>query len=172
VKKTAFLAGFVMLIVATMPAVAATSVANLKGTYNFYVLNVKAQTTGQCIAQPNGTCAQINYVESITQQVSAGTIYFDGTGKVVEFTSFGQSGGNGGPVLNKNYGPYKVSGFNASFTLTGIVNGGKTCGAVSNPCPVVTLSMGSFINNVASTALILINNTGGSGPLVGAANLQ
>ncbi len=76
-------------------------------------------------------------------------------------------------MLNQNYGPYVVSGFTASFTLTGVEVGGETCGSSTNPCPVITLSLGSFNSaKVAATVLMQISNTGDSLPLFGVATLQ
>jgi len=148
-KLRSSLATLVVLLATGFPAVAATSVASLKGIYNFQITNVTS---------PNA---------------SVGTLFFNGTGTTVEFKSFTSYNGSGGPVIGQNYGPYVVSGFTASFTITGIVVHGVVCGSPTDPCPVLTLSLGSFnSSNVATTALVGIFNTGDVVPPLGIANLQ
>ncbi len=148
-KLRSLLSALVVLLATVFPAVAATSVASLKGTYNFQITNVNSPS------------------------LSVGTIEFDGTGKGVVFKSFTEYNGSVGPVVGQNYGPYVVSGFTASFTITGIEVNGVICGGSTEPCPVLTLSLGSFnSSNVATTGLILVENTGDTVPPSGIASLQ
>ncbi len=148
-KLRSSLSALVVLLATVFPAVAATSVASLKGTYNFQITNVNS---------PN---------------LSVGTIEFDGTGKEVVFKSFTEYNGSGGPVVGQNYGPYVVSGFTASFTITGIEINGVLCGGSTEPCPVFTMSLGNFnSSNVATTVLILLDDTGDTVPPSGVASLQ
>lgn len=148
-KVRSSLAALVALLATVFPAVAATSVASLKGIYNFQITNVNSPSA------------------------SVGTLFFNGTGTTVEFKSFTQYNGSGGPVIGQNYGPYTVSGFTATFTITGVEVHGVICGSATDPCPVLTLSLGSFNpSNVATTLLIGIFNTGDLVPPLGVANLQ
>src|ERR1700674_638878 len=167
------LATMILLLLALVPAFAATSVASLKGTYNFQVFNVKGEYGYYCAPGVSGNCpwhnitngqcpyTNGNVCENIyVQDLSVGTIWFSGAG-TVKFLTFADGLGDGGPPVNVDY-TYNVSGYTASFTLTGIKNGGAVCKAgTSNPCPVVTFSFGNLSSaGVAQTALILITNTG------------
>jgi hypothetical protein len=148
-KLRTALAASIMLLATVFPAGAATSAASLKGTYNFQIINVSSP------------------------DASVGTLFFDGTGKIVEFKSFTQYNGSGGPVIGQNYGPYTVSGVTGTFTITGVTVHGVICGSATDPCPVLTLSLGSFnASNVAGTVLIGIFNTGDTVPPLGVGNLQ
>jgi hypothetical protein len=168
---------FALLVPASF---AATSLASLNGTYNFQVSDVKGVYGYYCGAGQNGNCpwhtlgngaqcpAKVNCQTQYTQDVSVGTLNFNGKG-TVKFLTFADSLGDGGPKVNVAY-TYKVSGFAASFVLTGITNGGKVCSGTtgSNPCPIVTVSLGGFNSaGVAVTNLLLITNTGDIGKAMG-----
>jgi len=152
-----------MLLMSLMivPAVAATSVASLNGTYNFQLVQSNTGSTQTCENVQSGTgkvCFNLP-----TLQITTGTISFNGKGSAT-FLSCSSCSGKGGPVVGHAYS-YTVSGFVSN--INGVPNGNGTNAAIA-------LSLGSFnTSGVATTALILITNTGGSSSaMTGSANLQ
>jgi hypothetical protein len=179
--KTLKLFSLLALMLALLSsAFAATSVASLNGTYNFQVPNVRGVYGYYCGAGQSGNCpwhtlgngaqcpANTNCQTQYVEDLAVGTLNFNGKG-TVKFLTFTDYIGGGGPKVNVAY-TYTVSGFTASFVLTGITNGGKVCVGTtgSNPCPIVTVSLGNFNSaGVAVTNLLLITNTGDIGKAMG-----
>jgi hypothetical protein len=154
------LALMLLMLATILPAVAATSVASLNGTYNFQLLQYSTNGSQTCEPVQGGSGGSVCFdVPSV--QIMAGTISFDGKGSAT-FESCSNCNSKGGPAIGHPY-TYTVSGFVAN--INGIPNGKGANAAMA-------LSLGSFNSaGVATTALILITNTGNS-PLAGAANLQ
>jgi len=151
-----------LLLVAMAPAVAATSVASLNGTYNFQLLQYSTNSSQTCASVQGGSGGSVCFDLS-SVQITTGTISFNGKGSAT-FLSCSSCNGKGGPVIGHAY-TYTVSGFVAN--IDGVPNGKGANAAIA-------LSLGSLNSSgVATTALILITNTGGSNsPMAGAANLQ
>lgn len=157
------LAATVLMLMTMAPAFAATSVASLNGTYNFQLLQYSQNSSSTCEPVTGGTGGgNVCFVLS-SVQITTGTISFNGKGAAT-FLSCSSCNGKGGPTIGHAY-TYTVSGFVAN--IDGVPNGKGANAAIA-------LSLGSFNSaNVATTALILITNTGGSSsPMAGAANLQ
>jgi len=175
-KKIALLVILAATVLAmASPSFAATSVASLNGTYNFQVFNVKSQygyycapgQTGNCPWHNlgNGACPKNYNCQNIfVQDVSVGTLYFNGKGGG-EFLSFADSQGGSGPKLNTVY-TYKVSGFTATMVIPAADAGGGSS-------PTVTISLGDFNSaGVAQAVVLLVTNTGSNSALGGVAVLQ
>ena len=155
------IAAITLMLAAALPAVAAApTVASLKGTYNFQVFNVKNLYGYYCAPGQSGNCPwhtisnggcpftgnNSNVCQNIyVQDMTVGTLLFSGTGGVAFKTMASSNPGDGGPPLNVVYA-YKVSGFTASFTITGVTNGGKVC---SEP-PAQTHALWSHFPSVTS----------------------
>jgi len=155
--KKVLIAGLFMLF-AMAPAFA-TSVASLNGTYNFQLVQSSTSSTQTCANVQSGTgkvCFNLPTVE-----ITTGTISFNGKGSAT-FLTCSSCDGKGGPVIGHAYA-YTVSGYVAN--INGVPNGnGSNC--------AIAFSLGSFnTSGVATTALILVTNSGNS-PMMGSANLR
>jgi hypothetical protein len=156
------LGAMLLMLMMIVPAVAATSVASLNGTYNFQLLQYSPNSSQTCESVQGGSGGSVCFdLSSI--QITTGTISFNGKGSAT-FLSCSSCNGKGGPVIGHAYA-YTVSGFVAN--VDGVPNGKGANAAIA-------LSLGSFNSSgVATTALILITNTGGSSSaMTGSANLQ
>ena len=162
--KLKLFAVFALLLASVFPAMAATSVASIKGTYSFQVIGVTQQygywsTTGAWVNVSNGKCpAKTNCNNEAFAKITVGTTSFDGKGnaKFLSFKNYGP-GNSGGPVMGTPY-PYKVSGFFGTLTIPGPHGG------------TVSLSLGSFNSaNVAAVMQFFIPDTQ---PSIGTAILQ
>jgi hypothetical protein len=85
------------LLLAASMSFAATSVASVKGIYNFEIGGVTTNAKGQAV-----------------QQTNYGTVSFDGKGHVTFLSITSVNGGKGGPVKGSVW-PYAVSGFNGAL---------------------------------------------------------
>ena len=160
--KLRMFAVIALLLASVFPAMAATSVASLKGTYSFQVIGVTEQYgyyTGNTWTNVNGNCPKnANCYNEVFSKITVGTMSFDGRGnaKFLSFKNYGPNGG-GGPVIGTSY-PYKVSGYFGTLTIPGPKGG------------TVSLSLGSFNSaNIASVVQLLIPDTQ---PMQGSAILQ
>ena len=154
-KKTALVA-LLASVLALAPASFATSLASVKGVYNFQLAgfsNENGYYSGSTWVQVNGSCPTNQHcsVQAIPK-LSYGTISFDGAGHV-KFLSI-TGGGSGGPTTGSVWA-YSVSGFNGAM-------GTATDGAY--------LMLGSF--NSAGVATVVTMRTAGNNPSTGVATLQ
>jgi hypothetical protein len=155
---------FVILMAAVLAipstSFAATSVASLKGVYNFQIAgltNENGYYTGSTWHQVNGNCPQgESCLVQAFSQLAYGTLSFDGKGHAtfLSITHVNGGGGGGGPV-NGTVWAYSVSGF------------GGAVGSASNGA---YLTLGSF--NSANIATVVTIRTAGNNPQTGVATLQ
>ena len=161
--KLRMFAVIALLLASVFPAMAATSVASIKGTYSFQVIGVSQQwgyykgnnwvnINGNCPnPQKNGGCINLSFAK-----ITVGTLSFDGKG-AAKFLAFKSTNTGGGPKVGVSY-PYKVSGYTGTLTITGS-NGGT-----------VSLSLGSFNSgNVATVIQFFVPD---NQPSIGTAILQ
>jgi len=187
-KKAVFASLLLMLLVtAAIPAVAATSAANLKGTYNIQFTTVNnyygyhvcpgpgdcnwVPVSGQC--PPGETCESQAFPKTRT-----GTLYFDGKGHATFKTfatyepgcgSLSGCASNSPFVIGEAY-EYSVSGFTANLTIPA----GSTSEAIT-----IVFSLGSFNSSgIPTVLLVLVPEVSGAGDqsghnlFTGVANLQ
>jgi len=158
-KKTAMFVMLVAIVLATAStSFAATSVASLKGVYNFQLggfANENGYYSGSTWVQVNGACPKgENCFVQAFPRLTYGTISFDGAGHAT-FTSIASvNGGSGGPTKGTVWA-YSVSGFNGAL-------GSATNGAY--------LTLGSF--NAAGVATVVTIRTADTNPETGVATLQ
>jgi hypothetical protein len=140
---------------------ASTSLASLKGTYNFQVIGVQNEygyykpNSNTFVIISNGKCpAKTTCLWGAVEKLTVGTISFNGAGKATFLSVASYNEGTGGPVKGTVW-PYSVSGFNGYLGPAG--NG-------------AALSLGSFNSgNVATVVLFLTTDTV---PSTGIATLQ
>ena len=157
--KKAMMAGMVIAAVLTVASTSfATSVASIKGVYNFQVSGINNQNgyySGSTWIQVNGNCPanQHCFVQAFPQ-LTYGTLSFDGLGHATFLTVGGVNNGSGGPKAGSVW-PYSVSGFN---------------GAIGTSSNGAYLTLGSF--NSAGVATVVTIRTAGNYPSTGVATLQ
>jgi hypothetical protein len=158
-KKT-ILFGMVMatILATTSTGFAATSVANLKGVYNFQIAGFSNQNgyySGSTWVPVNGSCPtnQHCFVQAVPK-LAYGTISFDGLGHATFLSITGVNNGSGGPTKGTVW-PYSVSGLNGAL-------GSATQGAY--------LTLGSF--NAGWIATVVTIRTADNNPMTGVATLQ
>lgn len=157
-KKAALFLNLIAVLAIASTSFAATSVASLKGVYNFQLSgfsNENGYYSGSTWVQVNGTCPSTQHC--FTQafpRLTYGTISFDGAGHAT-FTSIASvNGGSGGPTKGTVWA-YSVSGFNGAL-------GSATNGAY--------LTLGSF--NTAGVATVVTIRTADNNPETGVAVLE
>ena len=155
-RFTAVLA-LILMLAAVVPAVAATSVASLKGTYAFQISGVSNQY-GYYVSnvwhQVNTCPAKTNCQNQAFPKLTVGTISFNGAGKATFLSITQYNQGSGGPVKGTVW-PYTVSGFNGLLGTTG--NG-------------ASLTLGAF--NAAGHAMVVQFLTIDKQPMAGTAILE
>jgi hypothetical protein len=154
-KKTTLLVVAVVLTLASTSF--ATSVASLKGVYNFQVsgvYNTYGYFSGNTWVPVSGNCpaGQKCFVAAFAKY-TYGTISFDGAGHAT-FLSVAGDTGSDGPTKGSVWA-YSVSGFNGAI-------GGSANGAY--------LTLGSF--NAADVATVVTIRTADANPSLGVATLQ
>ena len=155
-RFTAVLA-LILMLAAVVPAVAATSVASLKGTYAFQISGV-ANQYGYYVSnvwhQVNTCPAKTNCQNQAFPKLTVGTISFNGAGKATFLSITQYNQGSGGPVKGTVW-PYTVSGFNG---LLGTIGNGAS------------LTLGAF--NAAGHAMVVQFLTIDKQPMAGTAILE
>lgn len=154
-KKTS-LAVLIATVLALASTSFATSVASVKGVYNFQLSgfsNENGYYSGSTWVQVNGSCPtnQHCFVQAIPK-LTYGTLSFDGAGHAKFLSIVG--GGSGGPTTGAVWA-YSVSGFN---------------GAIGTATDGAYLTLGSF--NSAGVATVVTMRTAGNNPNTGVATLQ
>lgn len=154
-KKAAL---FLALVLGMASTSFATSVASIKGVYNFQLAGFRNETgyySGSTWVQVTSTCPTNEHC--FTQafpKLNYGTISFDGLGHATFLSITSVNSGSGGPVKGTVWA-YSVSGFNGAL-------GSATDGAY--------LTLGSF--NSAGVATVVTIRTSDSNPETGVATLQ
>ncbi|MGA8150561.1 MAG: hypothetical protein WB952_06405 [Terriglobales bacterium] len=157
-KAALFLMLMATVLVTAATSFAATSVASLKGVYNFQVAgfsNENGYYSGSTWVVVTGTCPTNQHC--FTQafpRLTYGTLSFDGAGHATFTSVTGVNQGSGGPTKGAVWA-YSVSGFNGAL-------GTATNGAY--------LTLGSF--NSAGVATVVTIRTAGGNPNTGVATLQ
>jgi hypothetical protein len=151
-----------VILMATVLAMAstsfATSVASIKGVYNFQLAGFTNETgyySGSTWIKITTTCPTNQHC--FTQafpKLNYGTISFDGAGHATFLSITSVNNGSGGPVKGTVWA-YSVSGFNGAL-------GSATNGAY--------LTLGSF--NSAGVATVVTIRTADSNPETGVMTLQ
>jgi len=153
----------VALIVVVVVAVctasfAGTSVASIKGPYNFQLSGVRnffGYYNGGTFVPVSGACPSNQHCQSQAfATVFTGVVSFDGQGHVTFVSVSSVNGGGGSPDAGAVW-VYDVSGYNGAMT------GGQGS---------LYLTLGSF--NSAGVATVLTLRTGNGNPLTGVATLQ
>ncbi len=152
-KKTALF--LILMTMVLVTASSATSVASLKGTYAFQLLDVNNE-----FGYYNGstwvsvtTCPTNQHCSNQAfSKVSYGTVSFDGLGHVKFLTI--SNGGSHGPTVGTVWG-YSVSGFN---------------GAMGTSANGAYLTLGNF--NTAGVAQTVLMRTVDTNPSTGTLLLQ
>jgi hypothetical protein len=158
-KKTTLVATLVAMMLAVVSTgLAATSVASLKGVYNFQVAGISNEYgyySGSTWVQVSGACPKGDscFVQAFPR-LTYGTISFDGLGHATFLSVATVNSGSGGPTKGSVWA-YSVSGFNGAL-------GSATNGAY--------LTLGSF--NAAGIATVVTIRTADSNPDTGVATLQ
>jgi hypothetical protein len=157
-KKITFVVLITTILALASTSYAATSVASIKGVYNFQVEGITNQNgyySGSTWVAVNGTCPTNEhcFVQSFPR-LTYGTLSFDGAGHAVFVSVVNVNGGSGWPT-NGSVWAYSVSGFNGAM-------GSATDGAY--------LTLGSF--NSAGIATVVTIRTADSHPDAGVATLQ
>jgi len=158
-KKAALLVMLAATVLAmATTSFAATSVASLKGVYNFQLAgfsNENGYYSGSTWIQVNGSCPSTQHC--FTQafpRLTYGTLSFNGAGHATFLSIASVNGGSGGPTKGSVW-VYSVSGFN---------------GAIGTASNGAYLTLGSF--NAAGVATVVTIRTSDNNPDTGVATLQ
>jgi hypothetical protein len=157
-KKITFVVLITTILALASTSYAATSVASIKGVYNFQVQGITNQNgyySGSTWVAVNATCPTNEhcFVQSFPR-LTYGTLTFDGAGHATFVSVVNVNGGSGGPA-NGSVWAYSVSGFN---------------GAMGSASDGAYLTLGSF--NSAGVATVVTIRTADSHPDAGVATLQ
>jgi len=153
-KKVALL---MAVVFAVCTASFATSVASIKGTYNFQISGVRNEYgyySGSNFVQVTTCPSNQHCSNQAFGSVSYGTLSFDGAGHVKFLSIAKVNNGSGGPTAGTVWS-YSVSGYN---------------GAMSGSSGSAYLTLGSF--NSAGVAQVVTIRTGGNDANTGVATLQ